>query len=139
MNQLEARLIDHAGAENLGIADLQGMLSVVRAVALRLQNQSTVEPLVLLVIHQQLVARGQGVAGRKLPIQARADVGAIGRGEHGRGERSGIAIGIEYGGADGCNLLDLAKLGIEEDRKLAGERAADIAAVEFGVIRRDAA
>ena len=79
LDELKARFVDEVSAENLGVAELQRLLGLVRAVSPRGESESA-DSLILLVILKELVARCERVAGSQLPVDARADIGAEFRG-----------------------------------------------------------
>src|SRR5208282_39130 len=76
VEELEARFVDDLGAENLRIADLQGVLLVQRVVGLRGQGETIGQSVVRQVIAKILVADAERIVGRDLEIKPGGDIDA---------------------------------------------------------------
>src|SRR5205814_10728522 len=71
--KLKPRLIDHSEAQNLRVADLNGVLSLIQVVSDGRQRECP-QPRVLLAIVSELVSRREAIGGRELHINSRVEV-----------------------------------------------------------------
>jgi hypothetical protein len=139
---LKPGLVHDLRADDLGVADLDGVFGFFVVVTLRRQGQA---PNAVIILHvlPELVARGQRVVLGKLEIESRASCGsrmrvrirgsvrnceirAAGIQIASRGREIGHATGVQNGRIDHIHFVDIAALKVNEERGAFINRACDV-------------
>src|ERR1700740_1825657 len=86
------------------------------------------------VLAKILIARGERIAGRKLIVNARGQVGSGTRIRNRVGELNGIEICIQRRGAYDGDFVEIATVQVEKEGSFFADGAADVAAVQNGMV-----
>ena len=132
---LEVNVVHDGGAENLGVAYLESVFGGENVERLRGKREAG-QSVVLLIVTKILIADAERIVFAELVIDARAEIGACARLGDGSAEGRGLKIGIENLRVDYGDVVDVAILAADEERRFLADGTADIAVEESGVVAR---
>jgi len=132
---LKVGFVDGAIVKRLGVTGLQRVLSIELVEALGWQAELA-DAVVDFIFAEILIARSEGVAGGKLIVDPRSQIGASTRIGDSVSELSGIKTLIEGWSVDDGNLVEIAAVKIKKEGSSLVDRPTDIAAIENGMVSR---
>src|SRR5262249_41746163 len=132
---LKMRFIDDLRSINLGVADLEGILSGDLVISLGWQVELP-HTIVVLSITKVLIAGSQRIVLRDCIIKARTDIRAMTRIRKRLDRWERIELVVKNRGIHRCGVVDVAALRINKEGRRLAEWAAQISAVLGGIVPR---